>query len=67
MLNLLDAVAQPLPKDAALRRFIDDAADPLGTLLGYFVGGLDKGAGLHGTARHKPERIRPEPGFLAVA
>ena len=39
MLNLLDALAASLPKDAALRQFIDTAAGPLGALLGYFVGG----------------------------
>jgi hypothetical protein len=36
MLNLLDALAAPLPKDA-VRQFIADAAGPLGILLGYFV------------------------------
>jgi hypothetical protein len=41
MLNLLDAVAGPLPQDAPLRQFIDDAAEPLATLLGYFAGGID--------------------------
>jgi hypothetical protein len=41
-LNLLEAVAGPLPKDAALRQFIDDAAEPLATLLGYFAGGTRK-------------------------
>src|SRR5262249_59966840 len=41
ILNLLDVLAKSLPKDAALRRFIDEAAEPLGTLLGYFAGGID--------------------------
>ncbi len=31
ILNLLDLVAEPLPQDAALRQFIDGAADPLGS------------------------------------
>jgi hypothetical protein len=43
-LKLLNAIAGPLPRDAALRRFIDDAAEPLGTLLGYFAGGIDRAA-----------------------
>ncbi len=53
MLNVLDAIAAPLPKDALLRQFIDDAADPLGALLGYFVGAIEQPAGLHNTAPSK--------------
>jgi len=41
MLRRLDALAQPLPKDAPLHRFIEDTYEPLGCLLGYFLGGLD--------------------------
>jgi hypothetical protein len=33
-----------LPEDAPLRQFTDDATEPMGTLLGYFAGGIDKGA-----------------------
>jgi hypothetical protein len=61
MLNLLDLVAEPLPQDAALRQFIDDAADPLGTLLGYFVGNLDTPAASPKTAPRKAEHPRRAP------
>jgi hypothetical protein len=62
ILNLLHLVAEPLPKDAALRRSIDHAADPLGTLLGYFAGGIDRPAASHKTVPREAERRRPPPG-----
>jgi hypothetical protein len=37
----LDALAKPLPKDAALRSLVEDASQSLGILLGYFIGGID--------------------------
>jgi hypothetical protein len=61
MLNLLDLVAEPLPQDAALRQFIDDAADPLGTLLGYFVGNLNTPAASRKTLRRNADRTPPAP------
>jgi hypothetical protein len=53
MLNVLDAIAAPLPKDAPLRQFIDHAANPLGALLGYFVGVIEQPSRLHNTAPSK--------------
>jgi hypothetical protein len=42
-LDYAHVVAAPLlPKDAALRQVIDDAAEPLATRLGYFAGGTRK-------------------------
>jgi hypothetical protein len=40
MLKRLDALIAPLPKDAPLRHLVDDVAEPLGVLIGWFVGGL---------------------------
>jgi hypothetical protein len=62
LLKPLDAVAEPLPRADVLRQTIDDAAEPLGLLLGYFAGGIDKHAGSHKTAQRKAERMRPAPG-----
>jgi hypothetical protein len=58
MLKLLDAVEQPLPKDAALRRLIGEAAEPLSALLGYCGGGVDKDPP---TSDAEPELRRPQP------
>jgi hypothetical protein len=41
VLKRLDTLATPLPKDSALRQFVDDASETLGILLGYFVGGIE--------------------------
>lgn len=60
-LKMLDALAVPLPKDTALRRYIDDATEPLEILLGYFVGGIDQPAGLQSSPRAKTEPMRAKP------
>jgi hypothetical protein len=62
LLKLLDAVAEPLPTADALRQTIDDAAEPLGLLLGYFAAGIDQPASSHTTAQRKAKRLRPPPG-----
>jgi hypothetical protein len=72
MLKLLDAIAGPLPQDAALRRFIDDAAEPLGTLLGYFAGGIDRPPAFDATEPSRRRtfplpRSEPEPALPAAA
>jgi hypothetical protein len=44
MLKLLDAMPPCLPDTPASRRLLDEAAaaaEPLGILLGYFIGGLN--------------------------
>jgi len=61
MLNLLDLVADSLPKDAALRQFIGDAVDPLGTLVGYFAGGIDSSAPTRAPEGHPPARDPDTP------
>lgn len=59
--KMLDALALPLPKDAALRQYIDDAMEPLEILLGYFVGGIDQPPGLQSSPRPKTEPMRAAP------
>jgi Tfp pilus assembly protein PilO len=44
MVKRLDELAQPLPKDARLCQLIDDVFEPLDSLLGYVVGGIDAAA-----------------------
>ena len=61
MLKLLDTLATRLPKDPSSRQLLENAAAPLGTLLGYFVGGIDQPAVSHKTAQRKAERLRQPP------
>ena len=65
MLNLLDALRGPLPQDDPLRQFIDEAAEPLGTLLGWFAGAIDgpvpPAAEGHPPARDPDTPLEPYP------
>jgi hypothetical protein len=59
--EMLDTFAEPLPRADVLRQLLDDAAEPLGTLIGYFAGGIDRPAASHKTLQRKAERLRPPP------
>jgi hypothetical protein len=61
LLKLLDLVAEPLPRADALRHTIDDAAEPLGILLGYFAEGIDRPAASLKATPRKAEHPRRSP------